>query len=137
MKSVLILIICLFACALSAEPIVGDMLVAEREQFKRAYGALTRGQTTQAAKLMRGLEDYPLYIYFRYHRLSRRLYKSSKQEVRDFLSAYDGSLLAERLRGDWLSFLGQKKQWADYLHDYRPQSRILRQKFNCIPSLLF
>ncbi len=128
-KSLLILVIYLCTSVVSAESVGGDTLSVESEQFKRAYGALTKGKVTRAKELIQGLENYPLYVYFRYYRLSRRLYKASKQEVRDFLSAYDESLLADRLRTDWLSFLGRTKQWTDYLHDYRPQSRT---KLKCV-----
>lgn len=126
MKSIQTLILCLILCLITfaprAEPIGGDDLAAERERFKQAYRALKNGRRTQATKLIKGLENYPLYIYFHYYGLSRLLHKKSKREVREFLSAYDESLLAERLRSDWLRFLSRTKRWEDFLHDYRPQS---------------
>lgn len=122
MKAALTLIGCLIAFAIPAQDVSSDDLAAERERFKQAYHALTSGRRTQATKLIAGLENYPLYIYFRYYELNRVLYKKSKREVRDFLSAYDESFLAARLRKDWLRFLNRAKRWDDFLHDYRPQS---------------
>lgn len=123
MKSVLTFALCLFAWTLPALETGADNLAADRTRFKQAYDALTSGRQTQAKELIRGLENYPLYIYYRHYELSRRLHKVPKQEVRDFLAAYDESLLADRLRVDWLNFLIRTKQWRDYLLDYRPQSK--------------
>jgi len=93
-----------------------------REQFAKAYAALTSGQRTQAAQLIRGLEDYPLYSYYRYYDLQRKLHRAAEDEVREFLTAYEGSLLASRLRRDWLRQLAKAGHWQSYLADYRPQS---------------
>lgn len=99
-----------------------DPYAADREQFARAYAALTSGQRTQAAQLIRGLEDYPLYSYYRYHELQRNLHRAADDDIRQFLTAYDGSLLASRLRHDWLKQLGKAGRWQAYLDAYRPQS---------------
>lgn len=93
-----------------------------REQFAKAYAALTSGQRTQAAQLIRGLEDYPLYSYYRYHDLQRNLHRAAEDDVREFLTAYEGSLLASRLRRDWLQHLGKAGRWRSYLDAYRPQT---------------
>lgn len=93
-----------------------------REQFARAYAALTSGNRSQADALIRGLEDYPLYSYYRYHDLQRNLHRAAEDDVRQFLTAYDGSLLASRLRHDWLRLLGKAGRWQSYLDAYRPQS---------------
>ncbi|MGR9090323.1 MAG: transglycosylase SLT domain-containing protein [Gammaproteobacteria bacterium] len=94
----------------------------QRKQFARAYAALTSGQRTKATELVRGLEDYPLYSYYRYYELQRNLHGAASDDVRQFLTAYDGSLLASRLRRDWLKQLGKAGRWQAYLDAYRPQA---------------
>ena len=122
MKLAFTFYLCLISFAPSAEPLAGDDFTEQRDQFKQAYTALTSGQKTKASELVKGLENYPLYPYFRYFNLSRRLHRRPIAEVREFLSAYDESLLAKRLRTEWLSHLNRTKKWAEFLHDYRPQS---------------
>lgn len=122
MKLAFTFYLCLISFAPSAEPLAGDDFTEQRDQFKQAYTALTSGQKTKASELIKGLENYPLYSYFRYFSLSRRLHRRPIPEVREFLSAYDESLLAKRLRTEWLSHLNRTKKWAEFLRDYRPQS---------------
>ena len=120
MKLAVFVYLSLLACALPAEPIGGDNLAEDRKQFAEAYSALRSKQSQKAFELIKGLENYPLYPYFRYLDLSRRLHRRPTAQVREFLAAYDESLLADRLRGEWLSFLARTKQWSEFLHDYRP-----------------
>jgi len=115
----------LLPCLASA----GEEFTAERRQFVKAYAALTGGQRTKAAELVAGLEQYPLYIYYRHYELRRLLYRAPREDVRDFLTAYDGSLLATRLRRDWLTHLGKARRWQDFIDDYRPQSNT---KLKCL-----
>ena len=99
-----------------------DPNATHRKQFAEAYAALTSGQRTKAAQLIRGLENYPLYSYYRYYDLQRNLHRAAEDDVREFLTAYDGSLLASRLRRDWLKQLGKGRRWRAYLEAYRPQT---------------
>ncbi len=98
-----------------------------RAQFAKAYAALTSGQRTQAAQLIRGLEEYPLYSYYRYYDLQRKLHQATEDDVGQFLTAYEGSLLAARLRREWLQQLGKAGRWRAYLDAYRPQSDAIAQ----------
>ncbi len=120
MKIAIVVSLLLIAPVLAAEPIGGDNLVEDRKQFAEAYAALTKKQSQKAFELIKGLENYPLYPYFRYLDLSRRLHLRPTAEVREFFTAYDESLLADRLRSEWLSLLARTKRWSEYLHDYRP-----------------
>jgi soluble lytic murein transglycosylase len=121
MKAFLLLCLSLVATPVLAQSPPEDRLSADRKQFKLAYKALTTGRREKAKKLITGLEDYPLYSYYRYFELKRRLPNADKDLIRDFLAAYDESFLATRLRRDWLKHLSRTKQWEAYLHDYRPQ----------------
>lgn len=121
MKALLLLCLTLYALPVLAESPTEEALSADRAQFKKAYKALTEGRRTSANKLIAGLENYPLFSYYRYFDISRRLPNADKEIIREFLAAYDESFLADRLRRDWLKHLSRTKQWKAYLHDYRPQ----------------
>ena len=76
------LLVCLFLCASPtfAQAPPEEDLSAEREQFKRAYKALTSGRRETAKKLISGLENYPLFAYYRYFELNRRLPNAKKNQ---------------------------------------------------------
>lgn len=122
MKLALIICIILVSPQAFGGVTAADNLTMQRRQFVEAYRAVTAGQSARVDTLMRGLEAYPLYIYLRHFGLSRSLHNSPAPVVREFLAAYDGSLLADRLRTDWLNLLSQRQQWADLVVDYRPQT---------------
>ena len=128
MKLTVFVHLSLIACVVAAEPIGGDNLAEDRMQFKEAYAALRSQRSQKAFELIKGLENYPLYPYFRYLDLSRRLHHQPTEEIREFLAAYDESLLADQLRDEWLSFLARTKRWGEFLHDYRP---IANTKLRC------
>ena len=122
MKPTLFFTLLLLAVSSPAVADDGDPLAEKRRQFVEAWQALSRGNRSRAAELVAGLEDYPLYIYYRHHDLSRNLHRASSEDVREFLAAYDGSLLATRLRRDWLKRLARSRRHDDLIRDYRPQS---------------
>ena len=111
--------ICL-ALALSPPAIAAEDLSTQRESFRKVLDAQSAGRYTLARKLVTGLENYPLYPYFRYFDLRRRLHQVPEPDVAQFLSAYDGSYLADRLRTEWLKQLARLRRWEIYLHYYRP-----------------
>lgn len=100
---------------------VADDLATQRESFGKVSKAQSVGRFTLARQLVAGLEEYPLYPYFRYNDLRRRLHRLPEPDVAQFLSAYDGSYLAERLRIQWLKRLARSNRWQLFLQYYRPQ----------------
>ncbi|MEQ8496117.1 MAG: transglycosylase SLT domain-containing protein [Gammaproteobacteria bacterium] len=97
---------------------------AMRAQFARVLAAQEAGRREAAAELVHGLEQYPLYPYYLYHDLRRRLHRFPLAEVTRFLSDYDGSLLAARLREELLEQLAYARRWDDFLDFYRPQENV-------------
>lgn len=113
----------LLCLAATASPVTAiaqaDPYAAQRERFAKVLTAQAAGRHAQAATLVHGLEDYPLYPYYLYEDLRRRLHEYPSNEVARFLSAYPGSLLATRLRASWLTQLARGKRWRDYLDFYQ------------------
>ena len=115
-----LLLLCFAATVLPAAAATQtDPHAAQRERFARVLATQAVGRHAQAAKLVRGLEDYPLYPYYLYDDLRRRLHEFPTTEVARFLSAYPGSLLATRLRDTWLTQLARSKRWPSYLDFYQ------------------
>lgn len=113
-----LLVLALSLCGLARAE---DFSEADRQRFKQAFDAMTSGQVTQGFKRVAGLETYPLYPYLSYEYLWPRLHTVKAEEVRRFLRDQEGSVLGERLRTSWLTWLAQSKQWRDLVDDWRPQ----------------
>jgi soluble lytic murein transglycosylase len=66
------------------------------------------------------LADYAIPSYVDYYKLKPRLrdLQASQTEIRGFLSRYDGSAIADRLRNDWLLELGKAGDWATFDEQY-------------------
>ncbi|MFT5642608.1 MAG: soluble lytic murein transglycosylase [Janthinobacterium sp.] len=56
--------------------------------------------------------------YLDYYRLKVRLKDATVVEIRDFLTLYAGSAIADRLRNDWLLLLGRARDWATFDEQY-------------------
>ncbi|HYQ92006.1 MAG TPA: hypothetical protein VES89_08005, partial [Candidatus Competibacteraceae bacterium] len=102
--------LCLHACTVEE-----TTLTAQRQAFQAAEQALKDGQ----AVVYDNLVTYPLYPYLRYRDLARRLNENPVTDVRTFLSTYDATPPAERMRRTWLLELAKERRWADFLQDYR------------------
>ena len=97
-----------------------DAMASRRNSYNKAMKAQKARQYKLANQLIRGLDDYPLYPYFVYNDLRRRLHERPVDDVARFLGAYDNSYLATRLRSDWLKQLAAAKRWSTFLEFYRP-----------------
>lgn len=57
------------------------------------------------------LRQHPLAPYAEYYRLRLSGKKYDEKQVKSFLARYEGSYIADKLRGEWLQVLGQNRQW--------------------------
>jgi soluble lytic murein transglycosylase len=66
------------------------------------------------------LADYAIPSYVDYYSLKPRLrdLQASQTEIRSFLSRYEGSAIADRLRNDWLLELGKAGDWDTFDEQY-------------------
>lgn len=80
--------------------------------------ASRRNDASKAADLAARLSDYPMPAYVDYYRLKPRIQTASANEVRDFLTRYDGMAIADRLRNDWLLELGHQRDWNTFDEQY-------------------
>jgi soluble lytic murein transglycosylase len=82
----------------------------------QAHAALAEGDAVRLEAAAPLLEGTALEPYLHYWRASLRLRAADPDEqlVRPFLTRYEGSLLADRLRGEWLLVLAARGDWAGF-----------------------
>ena len=80
--------------------------------------ASLRGDMGESGRLSARLADYPVPSYVDYYRLYPRLASTPEGEIRAFLSKYDGTAIADRLRNDWLLMLGRARDWRLFDEQY-------------------
>lgn len=111
LKKVIIALLCLAA--------TGVAWADNKADFLAAREALQRSELSEVAARARALSDDPLGIYPRYWLLSRQLSQLKAEQLLPFLNYYQGTWLAERLRGEWLVLLGRNGDWTRFREQYR------------------
>lgn len=88
--------------------------------FLALRNAARDGDAVTAIDLAARLPDYVMASYVDYYRLKPRIRDLTApiSEIRDFLTRYDGSVIADRLRNDWLLALGKNGDWAIFDEQY-------------------
>ena len=87
-----------------------DFLVA-RELFRA-------GDAVKLDRLAPSLEAHVLAPYVRYWQLKLRIDEADPVTIRSFLAVNRDSLLADRLRNDWLKSLGKRGSWELFAQEY-------------------
>lgn len=90
-----------------------------KDDFLAAREALGKSDLKEVAARADALSRDPLGIYPRYWLLSRQLPQLGPGQVLPFLSYYQGTWLAEKLRSEWLLLLGRNGDWARFREQYR------------------
>lgn len=67
-------------------------------------------------RLTQAQYDVPSYVAYYY--LKAHLESTPHSEIRHFLTQYEGSAIADRLRNDWLLLLGQARNWKVFDEQY-------------------
>jgi soluble lytic murein transglycosylase len=99
-----------FAGAVCAEPMDADFLAARDAFLANDAVALER-----IAPRVRG---HLLESYVSYWQLHLKLDEAPPEQVRSFLERYDGTPLADALRGEWLKSLGKRALWTEFAAEY-------------------
>ena len=107
----------LLTCAATAAGPVSAL--TQDETFMEAREAFQRGNIQALARLTPDLQGHPLYPYAAYWLLRSHLAEAGQPAIEAFLTDNRDSLLAERLRGDWLKMLARDQDWQSFEHEYR------------------
>jgi soluble lytic murein transglycosylase len=100
----------LTSCVAMAAP--DDVFLEARDAFQ--HGDIAK-LNERGSKLD---EDYALTPYVRYWQLRSRLADASTGEIQGFLARHEGSLVADRLRADWLRQLARAGDWQGFLREF-------------------
>jgi soluble lytic murein transglycosylase len=91
---------------------------ADDETFLQLREAARRDDASKASNYADRLSGYDIPGYVDYYRLKPRLAQASNEEVRAYLTRYDGSAIADRLRNDWLLELGRRRDWTNFDREF-------------------
>ncbi len=82
------------------------------ERFVAARDAFRAGERMKLARLADSLAGSEYAPWVRHWQLRLQLEENDDQGVREFLEREKGFYVAEKLRGEWLRWLGRRKDWA-------------------------
>lgn len=106
------------AAAAFAIAVAGGALAQSDADFLAARAAYERGDRAKLAAFAPRLSGHVLAPYVAYWQLKLGMEDASPAAIRDYLDKYPNSPLADRLRTDWLKFLGRRALWARFGTDY-------------------
>ena len=124
------LVLLLVLCGTSGGTTLTVIDVEARQNYQKALEALRRGRLTEYREYKANLSQYPLYPYLEYAELVRKLSALPKEQVAGFLSLYQGTPIAEKMRVRWLKQLATSKQWPEFLRYYN-ESVDLSARMQC------
>jgi soluble lytic murein transglycosylase len=87
-------------------------------RFALAHDAYRAGERVRLARISESLSGHPLSPWLDYWQLRLRLEEDSTVGVAEFLERESGSYLAEKLRAEWLRYLGKHRDWEDFQREY-------------------
>lgn len=96
---------------------VAQTAQADRD-FMAARDAFRAGDAARLDRLAPLLDGYPLGPYARYWQLKVRIDDVDPEAVRRYLTENRDTLLADRLRSEWLKALGKKGVWDLFAQEY-------------------
>jgi soluble lytic murein transglycosylase len=92
--------------------------INDDDVFQALRDAARHDDAANAAELAARLPNYAIPSYVDYYQLKPRIKTASPEEIRSFLTRYDGTAIADRLRNDWLLELGRQRDWATFDEQY-------------------
>lgn len=106
------------AVALIAAFVCSGVPAASDEDIVSAREAFRTRDKAKLAVLVDRAQGHDLAPYAEYWNLALRLDDLPTAEVGAFLERQSGTVLAERMRGEWLKALGKARQWDDFGREF-------------------
>lgn len=97
---------------------LGTLSASQDGDFLAAREAFQTGNAKRLDESAARLQRHVLWPYVDYYQQRMLLRTTDNANIRYFLSRYDGALVADRMRGDWLKILGKNQQWALFDTEY-------------------
>jgi soluble lytic murein transglycosylase len=97
----------------------GPAFAGLESQLQAAKDAYRNKDFNKLEQLANKLDDHPLAIYPRSWAASIALERNNPAPVQAFLRNYQQGPMPERVRGEYLKYLGQQQQWGELVSLYR------------------
>lgn len=91
---------------------------ADNKDLPAAQDAFRKGDLKALATYADQMQGDSLGAYPRYWLLSKQIDSIDAASVQAFLTTYQGTWLAEKLRGDWLRSLGKRGDWVTFRNQF-------------------
>ncbi|MES2037603.1 MAG: transglycosylase SLT domain-containing protein [Pseudomonadota bacterium] len=101
-----------------AAPAKRSLIANDDDRFMALRDAAMHDDAASVEQYAATLKNYDIPSYIDYYRIRSRLVKTSNSEFREFISKYEGSAIADRLRNDWLLLLGRRGEWDLFDQQY-------------------
>ncbi|MBI3728877.1 MAG: lytic transglycosylase domain-containing protein [Burkholderiales bacterium] len=101
-----------------AAPAKRSLIANDDDRFMALRDAAMHDDAASVEQYAAMLKNYAIPSYIDYYRIRSRLVKTSNSEFREFISKYEGSAIADRLRNDWLLLLGRRGEWDLFDQQY-------------------
>jgi soluble lytic murein transglycosylase len=108
--------------AVLASVLAGNAVAQTDADFLAARAAYEKGDRARLAAVAPRLSSHLLAPYVAYWQLRLGLEDASPEAIRTYLDKYPNTPLADRLRTEWLKFLGRRALWARFGADYAAPS---------------
>ena len=129
---IVILLICVLACAPPRARAEVDAYAGARAEFKTAWSEINAATFPPAAADSEALRSYPLYPYLQAARFEKQLSAVPPpkpgapaagllpldETIDTFLASVADQPVARSLRPDWLKSLANRRAWSKYLEEY-------------------
>jgi soluble lytic murein transglycosylase len=93
-------------------------LASDEDRFMALRNAALHNDARAANDYAAQLSQYEIPSYVEYYQLRARIVSAPADEIKNFLNKYQGTAIADRLRNDWLSVLGQRGDWQNFDAQY-------------------
>ena len=97
---------------------VTTLSASQDSDFIAARQAFQNGNAKLLDDYAKRLKHHALWPYVEYFQLRMVLGTTNIETIANFLSRREGTLVADRLRSDWLKMLGKNKQWQLFEAEY-------------------
>lgn len=96
----------------------GTLSANQDSDFLAAREAFQSGNAKRLNEHAARLQRHVLWPHVEFYQLRMMLHTTGTGNIRSFLARYDGDLVADRLRTDWLKALGKTRQWQLFEAEY-------------------
>ena len=97
---------------------VGTLSADQDSDFIAAREAFQKGNAKLLDDYAKRLKRHVLWPYVEYFQLRMVLRTTNIETIAHFLLRHEGTLVADRLRSDWLKVLGKNQQWQHFEAEY-------------------